>query len=212
MRVTDFDPLVLAKALQGPLPGVEAQLQLAHPARTLQAPFGKTPREAGVLILLYAHDDEFFFPLIERTSHNPQDRHRGQIGLPGGKRETQDADIIATAVREAEEEVGVPRESIEVLGALSTLYIPVSNFNVSPIVATTSARPAWIPQSSEVARIIEAPFAALQHAEAVKHTDRTVGEGVRLKQVPYFDVGGEVVWGATAMILSELRQVVKHHL
>ena len=209
MRAAEFDPAVLAKALRQPLPGVEAQLQLAHPARRLAAAPETTPREAGVLVLLYVDDDLVHFPLIERASHNPRDRHRGQISLPGGKYEEHDADLVATALREAEEEIGVDASRIEVLGQLSTLYIPVSNFNVRPTVGLIGAKPHWTPQPSEVTRVIEARVGDLHAEGAVKHTDRPLGTGVRLRRVPYFDLAGEVVWGATAMILSELRQVLR---
>ena len=205
---TAFDPNVLAKALEQTLPGVEAQLQLAHPARSLSTPKDMTPREAGVLIIIYPTAAGLHFPLIVRTSDNPHDRHRGQISLPGGKVEERDKNIEATALREAEEEVGVDASKVRILGSLSTLYIPVSNFNVYPVVGFIEEKPRWVPQLSEVARIIEAPLARLHHADVVKHTSMAVGDKVKLRDVPYFDIEGEVVWGATAMILSELRQML----
>ncbi len=204
-----FNPTVLAKALSKSLPGVEAQLQLAHASRNLTAKEGVTPKEAGVLILVYPSMGKTYFPLIVRSSKNPNDRHRGQISLPGGKREKSDANIEATALREAEEEVGINANKVEVLGSLSTLYVPVSNFNVYPIVGFIEEKPTWVPQLSEVDRIIEAPLDRLHHADVLKQTSIPVGENVKLRDVPYFDVEGEVVWGATAMILSELRQVLR---
>lgn len=207
MRFDEFAPEVLAKALQQPLPGVEAQVQLAHPARKLSAPEGVTPREAGVLILLYPDaEGRLRFPLIERTSHNVNDRHRGQIGLPGGKREPEDIDMVATALREAEEEVGADASRINVLGELSTLYIPVSNFSVYPVVGVAETEPTWVPQVSEVARVLHASVEEL--CADVRLTERALGNGVNLRNVPHFKLGGEEVWGATAMILSELRQVM----
>ncbi|MFK8056032.1 MAG: CoA pyrophosphatase [Saprospiraceae bacterium] len=205
---TAFDPAVLAKALSQPLPGVEAQLQLAHPARSFTAPEGIEPREAGVLVLVYPTATGEHFPLIVRTSHNPNDKHRGQISLPGGKREKSDASIEATALREAEEEVGVDASRVTVLGRLSTLYIPVSNFNVYPTVGFIEEIPKWVPQVSEVARVIEAPLGRLNQTDVVQHTEMPLGDKVKLRNVPYFDIEGEVVWGATAMILSELRQLL----
>jgi len=205
----DFDPAVLAKALEQPLPGVEAQLQLARPARSLSAPQGVTPREAGVLVLVYPTASGDHFPLIVRTSNNPNDRHGGQISLPGGKREKGDASIEETALREAEEEVGVDASKVTVLGSLSTLYIPVSNFNVYPTVGFIEEAPLWVPQTSEVVRIIEAPLKRLHHPEVVKQTDLKYYDKSTLRNVPYFDVEGHVVWGATAMILSEFRQLLR---
>ena len=209
VHVNDFDPAALEQALLQPLPGVEAQLNLAHPARTLDVPAGVEPRSAGVLVLLYIAQGQLHFPLIERTSHNARDKHRGQISLPGGKHETQDASLTATALREAEEEIGVVASSVTVLGQLSSLYIPVSNFEVVPTVGLVDSAPTWIPEAAEVERVIEAPVTHLYADGAVKHTDMPMSAGVRLRRVPYFDLAGEVVWGATAMILSELRQVLQ---
>lgn len=180
---------------------------LAHVDRKIEA-FATEPREAGVLILLYLRDGELHFPLIQRTSYNPNDRHRGQIGLPGGKREDSDADIVATALREAEEEIGVDRALIEVLGSLSPLPVPISNFLVYPTVGYIGAAPTWIRQESEVDRVIEAPLARLTAEGVLRRGDVQGPGGLTLKQVPYFDLAGEVVWGATSMMLSELRQVV----
>lgn len=208
----EFDPASLARRLADePLPGRDAQLSLAHPARTLAVADGVSPREAGVLILLYRRraDALLCFPLIERTAHNPNDRHGGQISFPGGSRDPGDADLRATALREAEEELGVDPATVQVLGTLSPLYIPVSNFRVTPTVGYTDVEPVWRAQASEVARVISAPVAGLRARGAVKRTEVMVGGGaLRLQHVPYFDLSGEVVWGATAMILSELRALV----
>ena len=203
-------PKALATRLSQPLPGVDAHLLAAHPARRLTVPEGVTPREAGVLVLLYADGDGAWrFPLIERASHHQGDRHRGQIGLPGGKREDEDADLSATALREAEEEVGVPREEVRVLGRLTPLYIPVSNFRVTATVGFAERRPSYVRQETEVARVIEAAVAELLDEGAVRHRDVAIDGRLTLQQVPYYALGGEVVWGATAMMLSELRTVLR---
>ena len=201
-------PQNLSHALRQPLPGVEAQLLLAHPARSLDVPAGVVAREAGVLILLYPQRNGIYFPLIQRPDLNPHDQHRGQISLPGGKRDADDASITVTALREAEEEVGVAREQVEVLGQLSTLYIPVSNFAVTPTVAWTPEAPVWLPQPGEVEQVYEVPLASLHDADVVRHTDISLNGNLTLRDVPYFSLAGQVVWGATAMMLSELRQVV----
>lgn len=209
MHAQALDLDLLEDALAGDLPGVDAQLRLAHPARRLAPPGGAEPRQAGVLVLLYpGAEGQLHFPLIVRASHNPNDRHRGQISLPGGKREPGDRSLVDTALREAEEEVGADASAVRVIGQLSRLYIPVSNFSVQPVLGVTDRAPAWRRQETEVARVIDAPLARLLADDVVKHTEMPVGAGVRLRNVPYFDVGGEVVWGATAMILSELRTVV----
>ncbi len=115
--------------------------------------------------------DRLYFPLIERTSHNPNDRHRGQIGLPGGKREVDDVDLVATALREAEEEIGVPRERIEVLGQLSPLYVSVSNFMIYPTVGYVDAAPRGRRRRVRWSRVIEAPLARLNAEGVVQRAD-----------------------------------------
>ena len=203
-------PEDLQARLARPLPGVDAQLRVAHPARRLDVPAGVTPRAAGVLVLLYVGaDGGWRFPLIERTSDHAADRHRGQIGLPGGKYEPSDGDLTVTALREAEEEVGVPQPDVRVLGRLTPLYIPVSNFRVTATVGFAERRPTYRRQPSEVARILEAPLAELLDEGGVRHRDVALDGRMTLKRVPYFDLAGEVVWGATAMMLSELRTVLR---
>lgn len=209
-----FDPddllFRLERALAGTPPGPDAHLSLAHPARRLRPAQGVEPRRAAVLIACYPDPGGgLAFPLIERPGHDARDVHRGQIGLPGGSREPEDADLVATALREAEEEVGIARDTVRVLGQLSPLYIPVSNFEVQPVVGVLSAQPTWRPQPSEVVRVIEAPLARLLDDDVVAHTDMPLASGVRLNRVPYLDLAGEVVWGATAMMLGELRLALR---
>ena len=201
-----MSPSQIATALARALPGPDAHLLVSHPARRHEPPAGVTPREAGVLLLLYpGADGALHFPLIERASDLKADRHRGQIALPGGKREPEDATIVETALRETEEEVGVPRTHIEVLGQLTPLYIPVSNFRVTAAVGFAERRPVFVRQETEVARIITGSLAELFAEDAVRHRDVAIDGRLTLKQVPYFSLGGEVVWGATAMMLSEFR-------
>ena len=199
----------IARSLAGPLPGVDAQLRLAHRARRLAVPGGVVPREAGVLILLYpGTDGALAFPLIVRPARDARDKHAGQIALPGGRREPADADLAATALREAAEEVGADPAGVRLLGQLSPLYIPVSNFRVTATVGYAERAPRWRPQPSEVERIVHAPLAELLADDYLRHTDIALGGGVELRRVPYLPLSGEVVWGATAMMLGELRAAV----
>lgn len=201
-----LDPDDIVRALARPLPGVDAQLRLAHRARRLAVPEGATPREAGVLVLVYPGPDGApHFPLIVRPPRDARDKHAGQIALPGGSREPEDATLEATALREAAEEVGAVPGEVRVLGRLSPLYIPVSNFRVTATVGYAGHAPAWRPQPSEVERIVHAPLSELLADDYLRHTDLALGGGVELRRVPYLPLAGEVVWGATAMMLSELR-------
>jgi 8-oxo-dGTP pyrophosphatase MutT (NUDIX family) len=130
--------------------------------------------------------------------------HTGQVSLPGGK--VDDGETIETAaVREAEEEIGVDPATVEVLGRLTPLHIPVSGFLLHPVVGCTSVRPAFQRAEWEVARIIEAPVQLLSDPRVVKREMRTRivnGQSIDI-DVPYYDIDGEKVWGATAMVLSE---------
>ena len=184
----------LRTALRAPLPGESAQYRMAHQARRGYLTIRPDAREAAVLALLYPHREEPHLVLIQRPSRDPRDPHQGQISFPGGRREVTDPDLATTALREAEEEIGVPAERVELIGSLTSLYIPVSNFKVFPYVGILDARPD----------IIEAPFEAFRDPGNVQLTDMEIGPGLTLRGVPYFAIGGHVVWGATAMMLSEL--------
>lgn len=195
--------------LSAPLPGPEAQYRMAHKVRRSHAPPPENVKQAGVLALLYPKEKDWHLVLIERQSHNPDDRHRGQISFPGGRYETGDGHIRNTALREAEEEVGVDASTVQVLGELSELYIPVSNFMVNPFVGWVDYQPSFRPEEAEVKSVLEVPFNLLRHPRTIRTTDMKISEQIILQKVPYFDVDGKVVWGATAMILSELLEVLE---
>jgi 8-oxo-dGTP pyrophosphatase MutT (NUDIX family) len=200
---------VLTHKLKAPLPGPDAQYRMAHGLRrNYPTPTGGG-RPAGVLALLYPFLEDWAIVLIQRPSHNPNDRHSGQISLPGGKYEEADGNLQTTALRETEEETGVLAADVTIMGALTPLYIPVSNFMVSPYVGVIGYRPEFIPQAGEVAAIIEAPIGQFTDSGNRKFKDMTPQPGMTLQGVPYFDIGGQVVWGATAMILSELVHLVE---
>lgn len=195
--------------LKKPLPGIEAQYRMATLGRYRRITPPVTAVNAGVLALFYPKGEEWHIVLIERTSRYPQDRHRGQISFPGGRHEPNDPSMEFTALREAEEEVGIDVDTVEVLGKLTELYIPVSNFLVHPYVAYTDVQPDFTPQPSEVASILEVPFEHFLAEQNIRRTDMTVQGNIRLKDVPYFDIGGKILWGATAMMMSELLALVK---
>ena len=201
----------LRTALRQPLPGAAAQYAMAH---QLRESYGEAPADAaraGVLVLLLptAHSTDPHLVFIRRTSHDPRDRHAGQISFPGGRVEDEDADMAATALREAEEEIGIPRERVEVLGPLTPLFIPVSNFLVFPLVGMLSEPAAYIPQTSEVAEVIELPLADFQLPGRRKLMDKKLPNGLMLTDMPYYDFPGTTIWGATAMMTSELLAVMQ---
>ncbi|MEM9821734.1 MAG: CoA pyrophosphatase [Bacteroidota bacterium] len=199
----------LTLQLQQPLPGRSAQYKMAHAIRQKTFPVPDNARKACVVLLLYPKNGTTHIVLIERMpSKHKDDRHSGQISFPGGKLEPDDPSLKAGALRETEEEVGVPPEQIQILGALSQLYIPVSNFLVFPFVGYTDEAPHFIRQASEVKSIIETPLSLLLDPRTLQHTDIPIKEGV-LKGVPFFNVFGHTVWGATAMMLSEFLHLVE---
>jgi 8-oxo-dGTP pyrophosphatase MutT (NUDIX family) len=195
--------------LREPLPGQVAQFRMAHVVRQQAAKPPPNARQAGVLALFYPHVSSWHLVFIERQPHFGHDRHAGQISFPGGKLEETDASLQETALRETEEEVGVPVDTIEILGKLTELYIPVSNFQVHPYVGFTDTRPAFVPDVEEVRSILEVPFGHLADPGTRRQTNLQLAANITLKGVPYFDVEGKILWGATAMMVSELLTVAE---
>ncbi len=197
----------LEKRLRGPLPGRNAQYRMAHAVRQDTPPPPADARLAAVLALFYPKAREWHMVFIERSSSDQRDRHAGQISFPGGKYEDQDHDLSQTARRETEEEVGIRGGHIELLGQLTELYIPVSNFLVNPYVGYLDYAPTFRPQLSEVSDVIEVPFPHFFDARTLQTIDLQVAPGTTLRGVPYFNVHGRILWGATAMMMSELLAV-----
>lgn len=199
---------LLQQAFIKELPGKDAHVRMAPQPldlRRFTTTFSEPPKKSGVLLLFYPDQGAVYFPLIKRPQYPGV--HSGQVGFPGGKMEPSDPDILFTALREAEEEIGINASKVEVLGRLTDLYIPASNFLVSPVVGFVPEKPSFVPEQREVARIIVTEVISLFHPEVRKQTRLAVGGGMYL-DTPYFAVEEEVVWGATAMILSELIQVL----
>jgi 8-oxo-dGTP pyrophosphatase MutT (NUDIX family) len=204
----------LRLSLLRPLPGLDAQLRMAPSPRLGWDPlkFPDGAHDGAALLLVYPTFAEATVgkPLAE-TLHVPLTvrgsglrNHTGQVSLPGGRVDQGETFEVA-ALREAAEEIGVDPNAIEVLGRLTPLHIPVSGFLLHPIVGYTSMRPAFQRAEWEVARIIEAPVDRLSDPATVKREIRTrvvKGQSIDV-DVPYFDIDGEKVWGATAMVLAE---------
>ncbi len=198
----------LAKRLTSELPGSNAHEPLrAVPAGKVIPKFEhkQPPRPGSVLILLYEENGELFFPLIKRTDY--KGLHSGQISLPGGKKEEGETEN-ETALRETFEEIGVDPAKVEVIGHLSKFFVIPSNFIVTPVIAKIDHKPNFIPDPREVDRIIQANLTDLIHEEAI-HTKEILAANQFRLQAPHFEVEGEVVWGATAMMLNEFRLVVR---
>ncbi|WKN43724.1 NUDIX hydrolase [Tunicatimonas pelagia] len=197
----------LRERLRQPLPGWQAQQRMAtehhRTARLLPLPNAK---RAGVLILLYPGSEQrLYFPLIQRPHYDGA--HSGQIAFPGGKVEPEDASMVDTALRETREEIGVEVLPDQVLGQLSDLYIPVSKFIVSPVVAFVREPPTYQADPVEVAATLDVLAQSFLQPE-----NRTVKEiqvrGTTL-QAPAYLVQKQIIWGATAMILAEFFAVLQ---
>jgi 8-oxo-dGTP pyrophosphatase MutT (NUDIX family) len=165
-------------------------------------------RAAAVLVLVFPDaTGEARVVLIERPTHDGR-HHSGEVSFPGGKAEPEDADAVATALREASEEVGldVVAAGVHVIGLLDQLWIPVSDFAVTPVLALADRRPDLVPSPDEVVRIIEPPVARFQPGAPVAMVERTI-RGWPLRY-GHYEVDGLSVWGATARVLSQLGALV----
>ena len=174
--------------------------------KTLELDSSKAKKAATLLILFF--EEEWKFLLIQRTSH-PLDKHKGQISFPGGSME-EGEDLKETAIREAEEEIGVQRSKLEVIGKLSDLFIPVSNFIVAPYVSFGEIDvDSLVKEESEVSEILIIKLEDLLSEECVAKQKIKMGNGVVLSNVPVFNINSKVIWGATAMMLHEFKDIVK---
>ncbi len=191
-----------------PLPGRAAQFEMNNIPRSMDYVAPADAKVAAVMLLLYPQNEQWHTVLIQRTSHNENDKHSGQISFPGGKFEKEDMTLDICAKRETFEEVGVPMEDIQVMGALTSIYIPVSHFHVFPYMAYLKKEPQWKEQKSEVVEILKVPVTHFLDERNKSITTIKVRDFV-LKDIPYFDVHGKKVWGATAMILNEFNHILK---
>lgn len=188
-------------ALKLPRPGLKAQLYMApnpRPGGHIVPP-GHQPKEGGVLILLYPRRAQLHLALTRRT--DTVAHHKGQISLPGGEREPHDGSLKMTALRETQEELGIETGGLQVLGTLTPLYIPVSDYCIYPYIASSEERPGFHPDPVEVAEVLEVPLSQLMDP-ATRQVEDWVVRGFPMR-VPFFAVGVHKVWGATAMVLSE---------
>lgn len=201
----------LQSALAKPLPAEKAQQLMAPPFRKVHKLLnvGKTARKAGVMLMLYPHLGTTYTALMRRSEDGRA--HSGQISFPGGAYETTDGNLITTALRETEEEFGVNRQHFEILGQLSSLYIPVSNYVVQPLVTIAKKRPIFRPDNVEVSEIIEVDVPYLLQEEIVKIKKIKTRGGLYIK-TPHYDIYGNVLWGATAMIMSEFLWLLKNEV
>jgi 8-oxo-dGTP pyrophosphatase MutT (NUDIX family) len=156
------------------------------------------------MLLLYLRQDESYIVLTHRTSTVL--RHKDEIGFPGGQFE-EGEDAVGAALRETGEEIGVAPDRIDVIGSLTPLFIPPSNFCIYPVVGTAEGPLVFTPEHSEVAEIIEVPLARLMDPASARKEDWTLGG--RTVEVPFYAFGPHKIWGATAMVLAEFLALLR---
>ncbi len=208
MKFQSFLELV-SKIRNLPLPGREVQLEMAPLERLKKLTIAEIdklhPRQAAVMALFYPDiNEETHIILILRKRYKGV--HSNQVGFPGGKVEEADRDLEHTALRETEEEVGVSQKDVTVFKKLTNIYIPPSNFWVQSFIGYTTHYPDFVPQESEVEALIEVPLAQLLTKD-LKTTTIITNSYMNQVEVPSYTLGGHIVWGATAMMLSEVRSI-----
>lgn len=190
------------------LPGIAAHQRMIPNGRRLPMEVPEDAKHSGVMILLYDLDTRWNTILIRRTEDGHT--HSGQISFPGGKKDHTDMDIIYTAKRECEEEIGVPMHDIEVLGTLSDVYIPPSNFLVTPTVGYIKNVRQFKASEREVQEIIQLPLELLFHQDikSVREVIPSSKPNIPIQTPVYALADDLIVWGATAMMIAELEDLI----
>ncbi len=183
-----------------PKPGIKSQLKMAPKRSKVYFKNQKKLRFAATIMLLYPKKKVLHFCLIRRT--NKTNTHSNQIAFPGGGKDKSDKSYWETAIREMSEEIGVKKEDVLYLTKLSKIFIPVSNFVVYPYIARTHKRPSFKLNNQEVEYLIEIKLSMLLSKKSIGTSE------VHKRKVPVFNFGVEKVWGATAMILAEARDLI----
>ncbi len=206
----DFDSFIskLKKQFNGSdLPGLDAQMSMAPITRLEELQRLKdtsTPRQSAVLVFFYPVNNKTRLVFIKRPVDDTV--HSGQIAFPGGRAEPEDKDFVQTALREANEEVNVDPDKVKIIGSLSKLHIPPSNFDVYPVIGYSEDRPDF-KGNYEVERILEVRLTELMDINT-KTTKTIYHRTGKLVDVPCYFIEGEIIWGATAMMLGELLALI----
>ncbi len=200
---------ILKEQFKLQLPGERAQTRMSPILNSQKYREPSTSHKvACVMALLHPKQDELFVTFIKRASGHPDDKHAGQIGFPGGRFEEEDESLVMCALRETQEEIGVEISDIEVIGKLTSLYVFASDFMVHPFVGYMDYIPQYKPQVEEVAGIYEMPLRNLIDPAYKISRQVRLSEGF-YRDAPGYDVDGDFLWGATAMISSELESVLQ---
>lgn len=190
------------------LPGESAHTEM-FPRRRVASEEIKSVKDyriSAVLALLY-NDNGPKMVLTQRQDY--KGTHSGQISFPGGKMEASDISVEHTALRETHEEIGVASDNIDVLGKLTDVYIPVSKFLVHPFIGVLTTEPEFVPEEREVKEIITFDLDLLTQDHILQQRDIPTSAGVTFKNIPCFIIQEKVIWGATALMLNEIKHILQ---
>lgn len=199
----------IQKVLMHELPGAAAHALMTpepHYVKGVEGIHHHSPVNSAVLLLLIPYREEWVIPFIQRTSVGKY--HGGQIALPGGKVEPEDVNARSAALRECHEEIGVKPEDITIIGSLSDVYIPLSNFNITPFIGTIPKMPNFVLSKDEVEEVILIPLNDLFDDKnktshlLYRHDQQIVAPGYKIED--------HFIWGATAMMIAELETLLKN--
>ena len=207
MNFADFVYSLNKRLSEQPLPGHESIMQKMAPYRLkLKIETNASTRRSAVLMMFYPKGEDIFLPLILRPQYDGV--HGGQMAFPGGRAELKDKDIQATALREAQEEIGIKATDVKVIKNLTELFIPPSNMFCQPVIGYMPTRPDFYPDEREVAGIFEVSISEILDPSIVQvRTVETRGEKL---ETPCFVIQEQIVWGATALMIAELVEVLQN--
>jgi 8-oxo-dGTP pyrophosphatase MutT (NUDIX family) len=200
----------LTRELALPLPGMQVQLRMTSNRRVREMMEFRQSEQAiksSVLVLLFPGRENAQPTFVVTLRPTYEGIHSGQISLPGGRFELTDENLMQTALRETDEEIGMDPAEVTIIGQLTELYIPPSNYLVQPFVGFTSGSPVFNPQPKEVEQIIEIPVRQLLDEKNVREKEISVA-GIQFS-APSFVIGRTTIWGATAMILNEFKEILR---
>ena len=205
--------LELKQKFQLPLPGVSSHLKMAPASRAQDLIRNKenalNAQRSAVLILFFQDDDVIKMIVIRRSEY--VGIHSGQIAFPGGRYEEDDLDVSTTALREIQEEIGIDEDKIEIIGRLTDIYVPPSNFIISVFVGYLDEKPQYKIDKREVAEVIEIPIDDFYKSDVIKQKDFYVNSIIAASNAPYFDVTNAEIWGASAMVISEMLDLLSEN-
>lgn len=209
MEFSDFLKYV-PKIANEMLPATNAHAKMVPPERIeflqTQNLQNIVPKKAAVLMLLYPKESITHLALIVRNSY--PGIHASQIAFPGGKVETYDADLSQTALRETHEEIGIHKDKVNVIRAFTEVYIPPSNYLVFPFLGFSEEELSFTLSPDEVSDLIELPLVKFLDESIIVTVEMSTSYATAIS-VPAFQIGDHLVWGATAMMMSELKEVIK---